>query len=149
MIRFTNRSLVVLPFALSLALAAGFLLPSFAATPAAAPKVQESQSVTLEVYATGYTAHDRGEDGKELTVMGTHARPGECAVDPNVIPLGSLLWVPGYSERYGLVRAEDTGGLIKGGRIDLFFLHRREALDWGKRKEAVTVWIVDKQSAHR
>lgn len=145
MIRFTNRSLLVLPFALSFALAAGFLLPSFAATPAGAPRVEESQPVNIEVLTTGYTAHDPGENGKGITYTGTRARPGECAVDPGVIPLGSLLWVPGYSAKYGLVRAEDTGGLIKGDRIDLFFLHRREALDWGERQETVTVWSGDEQ----
>ncbi|MEM5767870.1 MAG: 3D domain-containing protein [Bacillota bacterium] len=38
------------------------------------------------------------------------------AVDPNVIPLRSKLYVPGY----GYASAEDIGGAIQGNRIDLF-----------------------------
>ena len=60
---------------------------------------------------------------------------GAIAVDPNVIPLGSKLYVEGYG--YGL--AIDTGGLIKGKRIDLFFPTREEALKWGKRKVEVKI----------
>ena len=38
------------------------------------------------------------------------------AVDPKVIPLGSKVWVEGY----GYAVAGDTGGAIKGNKIDLF-----------------------------
>ena len=37
------------------------------------------------------------------------------AVDPKVIPLGSKVWVEGYGEAI----AGDTGGAIKGNRIDI------------------------------
>lgn len=73
----------------------------------------------MEVLTTGYTAHDPGENRKGITSTGTRARPGVAAVDPKVISLGSLLWVPGYSERYGLVRAEDIGGAVQGEHVDL------------------------------
>ncbi len=51
--------------------------------------------------------------------------PGDVAVDPNVIPLGTRLWVTGYSSAVlpqggFLARAVDEGDAIKGSRIDLF-----------------------------
>ena len=50
---------------------------------------------------------------------------GDVAVDPTVIPLGTLMWVTGYSSPYlpaggFLARAVDTGGAIKGDRLDIF-----------------------------
>lgn len=60
---------------------------------------------------------------------------GTVAVDPRVIPLGTRLYVDGY----GFARAMDTGGAIKGNRIDLFFETREEALKWGRRSVQVFV----------
>lgn len=59
------------------------------------------------------------------TFTGTKVREGVIAVDPNVIPLGSKVWVTGYNSPLlpagGFVAtAEDTGGLIKGNRIDIY-----------------------------
>jgi len=138
MLKLNNRLFLVLPVAL-ITLAAGFLFPSASAAPAVSPRVQESQPITMDVLTTGYTAHDPGENGKGITYTGTLARPGEAAVDPKVIPLGTVLWVPGYSERYGLVKAEDIGGKVQGKHIDLFFLDRKTALDWGRRTEPVII----------
>lgn len=89
----------------------------------------------MEVVATGYSAsrEEGTEDG--VTATGTKARRGTAAVDPRVIPLGSEMYVPGY----GWARAEDTGGAIKGRRVDLFFPSREEALRWGVRKVIVTI----------
>jgi hypothetical protein len=42
-------------------------------------------------------------------------RKGLVAVDPNVIPLGTRLYVPGY----GVAVAADTGGGVRGRMIDL------------------------------
>ncbi len=58
-----------------------------------------------------------------------------CAVDPRVIPLGTVLWVPGY----GLARAEDIGGKVRGKHVDLFFLDLKTAFAWVRRTEAVTI----------
>lgn len=60
---------------------------------------------------------------------------GTIAVDPSVIPLGSRLYIEGY----GFGTALDTGGYIKGNRIDLFFDTKAEALKWGRRKVEVFV----------
>lgn len=87
----------------------------------------------LLVEATGYSYDDGDGDG--VTATGTIPRIGICAVDPQVIPLGTELWVPGY----GWARAEDTGGAIRGAKIDLFFPTRDAALQWGRRTVQVRV----------
>ena len=93
------------------------------------------REVEMEVVATGYSASREEGTEKGVTAAGTRARRGVAAVDPQVIPLGSELYIPGY----GSARAEDTGGAIKGRRIDLFFPTREEALRWGVRKVRVLV----------
>jgi len=89
----------------------------------------------IKAVVTAYTRNDPGMDGKGITFTGTKARPGVAAVDPEVIPLGSVLFVPGY----GYARAEDTGGAIKGNRIDLYFEDREEAFRWGKKELDVEI----------
>ena len=70
------------------------------------------------------------------TATGTIARVGAVAVDPKVIPLGTKLYIDGY----GFARAEDTGGAIKGDRIDLFLNTAEETKRFGRRW--VTVYIL-------
>jgi 3D (Asp-Asp-Asp) domain-containing protein len=67
----------------------------------------------LKVWATKYDGNCIGCRG--LTYSGTPVRKGTCAVDPKVITLGSYFYVEGY----GLCKAEDIGGGIKGNKIDL------------------------------
>lgn len=88
-------------------------------------------STTLTVKATAYT-----HDGSK-TKMGTECRVGAIAVDPSVIPLGTRLYVEGY----GYCTAEDTGGKIKGNRIDVFLDTEAECNTWGVK--TVKVYILD------
>ncbi len=69
--------------------------------------------------ATGYYPgpEDCGPEADGLTANGMKAGYGVCAVDPRVIPLGTRLYV----ENYGYCIAADTGGAIKGNKIDLCF----------------------------
>ena len=60
---------------------------------------------------------------------GSRENPHIIAVDPQVIPLGSLVYIEGY----GLARAEDTGGVIKGHIIDLLFDRHDDALRFGRK----------------
>lgn len=60
---------------------------------------------------------------------------GIVAVDPNVIPMGTRLYVEGYGEAI----AADQGGAIKGNRIDLFFESHQDALDYGIKTVKVTI----------
>ena len=83
----------------------------------------ERYSKVIRVVATGYT-----HTGNR-TATGTWPHRGTMAVDRRVIGMGSYGYVPGY----GNVHAEDTGGAIRGNRIDLFFNSRGEAVRWGRR----------------
>ena len=75
----------------------------------------------MRILATSYTAATSGKtrDHPEfgITYMGWQARRGIIAVDPRVIPLTTNMYVPGY----GVGIAGDTGGKIKGRRIDLCY----------------------------
>lgn len=80
--------------------------------------------------------------GDAITATGSVPRynPGgvsTIAVDPRVIPLGSLVYVEGY----GKAIASDTGGLIKGKIIDVFLNSEKECKSWG-RKYNVPVYIL-------
>lgn len=69
------------------------------------------------------------------TATGAAVRTGIIAVDPRVIPLGKSVYVEGY----GAARALDTGGDIKGNRIDLYMNSTQEAFSWGVRNVMVYV----------
>ena len=87
------------------------------------------------------TAYDPTAGSK--TAIGTRARVGAVAVDPKVIPLGSKLYIEsmdGFAS-YGYATAEDTGGAIKGNRIDLFYNSNAEANRFGRRN--VKVYVLD------
>ena len=58
------------------------------------------------------------------------------AVDPRVIPLGTKVYIPGY----GYAIAADTGGAIKGYKIDLYLNTEAECYRWGVR--TVTLHVV-------
>lgn len=69
------------------------------------------------------------------TATGTMPQRGTIAADPNILPYGTRLFVPGYG--YGIV--VDCGGSIKGNRLDLFMESRQEAIDWGCRTVEVRI----------
>jgi 3D (Asp-Asp-Asp) domain-containing protein len=87
----------------------------------------------LVVEATAYTPFDDGQSG--ITASGIPARKGIIAVDPRVIPLGTRVFIPGY----GLALAADTGGAIKGHKIDLCIEEYNEAIRFGRRKVEVYI----------
>lgn len=70
-----------------------------------------------------------------ITKTGASVRTGIIAVDPSVISLGKSVYVEGY----GQARALDTGGDIKGNRIDLYMNSTEEAIQYGVRKVMVFV----------
>jgi 3D (Asp-Asp-Asp) domain-containing protein len=76
-----------------------------------------------------------------ITASGTKAQPGTVAVDPRVIPLGTKLYIASTdgSPDYGFATALDTGGAIKGNRIDLFMEDNSDANNYGIRQVKVYV----------
>jgi 3D (Asp-Asp-Asp) domain-containing protein len=75
-------------------------------------------------------------EGGRWTVTERDGRSAHgVAVDPDIIPLGSRLWIPGY----GHAIADDIGGWIKGHRIDVRCQDDESMDNWGRRKVRVYV----------
>lgn len=90
---------------------------------------------TLTMNSTGYYGPRCGGDGRGLTCLGWRARYGIVAVDPRVIALRTRLFIEGY----GYAVAGDTGGAIKGNRIDLGFNSMGEANRHGRKRVRVYI----------
>ncbi len=96
------------------------------------PKVETEMGVmnytaVYNMEATAYLPTDGSPEG--LTAMGIPARRGVVAVDPRIIPLGSKVFIPGY----GVAIAADTGGAIKGEKVDLCMETYGECMNFGRR----------------
>ena len=93
-------------------------------------------------YKEVYTMMSTAYAGDTITYMGTtpvrdpDGISSTIAVDPSIIPLGSKVYIPGY----GLAIASDTGGLIKGNRIDLFLNSEDECINWGV--QTVSLYLI-------
>ncbi|NLA58491.1 MAG: DUF348 domain-containing protein [Firmicutes bacterium] len=96
---------------------------------------REVKEMIATAYYPGPESTGKWADG--TTATGVKAGFGIAAVDPQVIPLGTRLYVPGY----GHALAADVGGAIKGNRIDLCFDTYNEAIQFGRR--TVKVYILD------
>lgn len=79
------------------------------------------------MHASAYLPSDG--PGHGITASGIPARHGVVAVDPNCIPLGTRLYIPGY----GVALAADTGGMIIGNTIDLCMEDASDAWNFGRR----------------
>lgn len=91
-------------------------------------------------YATGSFWHDRRLNGAGVkTSSGKKPRVGTIAADSRVFTPGTSLYVPGY----GLGKVEDSGGAIKGRRLDVFMgagqSALKKALNWNRRRVVVFV----------
>jgi len=103
----------------------------------------------LVLMATAYdlsyesTGKSPGDPGYGITASGAKAQPGTVAVDPRVIPLGTKLYIASIdgSPDYGFATAQDTGGAIKGNKIDLFMENSNDCDNFGRRQ--VKVYILD------
>lgn len=106
----------------------------------------EGKHMMLE--GTAYTNNDPGMDGRGITFTGTKTKEWHTvAVDPNVIQLGSAIYIPQLKDTLsrGWFRAEDTGGAIKGNNIDIYFANRKDALRFGRQKLEAYIYESDQK----
>ncbi|WP_410512141.1 3D domain-containing protein [Paenibacillus sp. BR2-3] len=108
--------------------------------PVAAPAAEQIIR-TMKVTATGYTAgfESTGKNPNHpeygITYSGVKVRRDKnslstIAADPKVLPIGSILYIPGY----GYAVVADTGSAIKGRKIDLYFSTTKQVFkEWGKK----------------
>ncbi len=99
----------------------------------------QATAYDLSFESTGKRPGDRGYG---ITASGTYAKLGTVAVDPRVIPLGTKMYIVSTDGKvvYGYCTAEDTGGAIKGNKVDLFYNTTAECLQFGRR--SVNVYIL-------
>ena len=95
--------------------------------------VKHTYECKLTAYGPGFasTGKHLGDPGYGVTASGRIALPQHTvAVDPNLIPLGTLVYIDGIGYRV----AEDVGGAIKGQHIDLYFPSDGDALLFGVKR---------------
>lgn len=99
-----------------------------------APAFQGQYKKMYRMHSTAYTPYDSGGSGH--TALGYRAGKGHAAVDPQLIPLGSLLFIEGY----GYAVADDIGGSIQGETVDVGVDTLDQAYQWGARQ--VNVYVI-------
>lgn len=81
----------------------------------------------MEMSSTGYCL-------KGLMRTGVRTRDGMAAADPRILPLGSVVRVSHPDGRpIGVFVVMDTGGAVRGNKIDIYMDSCREAINWGRR----------------
>jgi len=83
--------------------------------------------------ATGYSSNDSGQGTGALTATGKAVKEGIIAVDPEMIPYGTVIEI----KDVGVFTAEDCGSKIKGNRLDIYFDSLKDAKEFGRQG----VWI--------
>ncbi len=98
-------------------------------------QVKEIEKETEWFYfvATGYSANDPLQGTNNITATGKEIKEGMIAVDRKIIPLGTQIEI----KDIGIFVAEDTGGKIKGNRIDIYFETKEEAKEFGRQ----VIWV--------
>ena len=98
------------------------------------PEAYEDEYISLgEFEVTAYSLAEGSGCG--LTKSGTVPRLNyTVAVDPDVIPLGSIIVIDGVD-----YVAEDTGGLVKGRIVDIFVEDTETAIQFGRQVKEVLI----------
>lgn len=88
-----------------------------------------------QMVATAYSCSEREGTAGGITKSGAKVHEGIVAVDPELIPLGTEI----YIEDMGLYIAGDTGQAIKGNRLDIYFNSYDDAILFGVK--TINVWV--------
>lgn len=106
-----------------------------------------SSSVNIFAAGTSKEAGEKNNNVKYLKVRvvayclygytstGSYVKNGTIAVDPDIIPMGSKIYVPGY----GWGKASDCGGAIQGNIIDIWMPSYNECINWGNQSLTITI----------
>ncbi len=111
--------------------------------PSAVPKSAKAMICTLTAYTAGYESTGKmpGQPGYDITSTGQKAVQGlSIAVDPQIIPYGTPVYIPGLGVRI----ADDTGGAIIGNRIDVFYNQVQTALKFGVKRNVI-IYLLPKK----
>ncbi|MFN7019709.1 MAG: 3D domain-containing protein [Phycisphaerales bacterium] len=96
--------------------------------------------MTVTAYSPDARSCGKWADGITSSIHNVHTNGGKLvAADSRVLPLGSMVSVPGYDQA-NVVPVLDRGGAIKGNKLDLLFPTHEAARKWGVRHLPVTVW---------
>ncbi|MCL4417261.1 MAG: 3D domain-containing protein [Actinobacteria bacterium] len=79
--------------------------------------------------ATAYSKNDAAQGTDDKTATGETVRSGIIAVDPKIIPYGTIIEI----KDMGYFVAEDCGSKIKGNRIDIYFDSKKDAKEFGRQ----------------
>ncbi len=83
--------------------------------------------------ATAYTKNDSKQGTGSTTATGKSVKEGIIAVDPEMVPFGTVLEI----KDIGIFVAEDCGSKIKGNRLDIYFDSEKSAEEFGRQG----VWV--------
>jgi len=103
----------------------------------------ENKPIALVEESINFNIIKKEENNNHIMIMeasaytksGTQVSRGTVSVDPRIIPLKTRLYIEDYGEAIAL----DTGGAIKGNRIDLYMDTKKEALEFGRRDVKVII----------
>ena len=96
---------------------------------------KDQSGLWMSIQSTGYSTQEPGLSTHTATGIDLRVNPRVIAVDPSVIPLGSLVEIQGL----GVYVAGDTGGAINGRIIDIHFSTVSQAMSWGRRTVNVRI----------
>lgn len=104
--------------------------------------VKPIKRIWMTVTAYSPDAHSCGDSADDITASNHHVFTNAhrlVAADTRLLPLGSMLSIPGYDEGR-IVPVLDRGGAIKGTRLDVLYATHEQARKWGVQRLPVTVW---------
>jgi len=90
-----------------------------------------SESELVDFDATAYCLKGR-------TASGINVRPGVIAADPRVLPIGTVVHLRAGNYT-GIYTVLDTGGRIKGRRVDVYVPTHKEAMQFGRRQVRIKI----------
>ncbi|MCX7569935.1 3D domain-containing protein [Tumebacillus sp. DT12] len=106
-------------------------------------KIKKILSADLTAYTAGpeSTGKSPGHPAYGITASGAYVKDHHTiAVDPRVIPMGTKVYIEGI----GIRVAEDTGGAIKGNRIDVYMSDLNAAIQFGYKRD-IKVYVLEEE----